>query len=270
MASLTVLFSSPAATNPKPIPSPLLPLRGTNSLHGDFWETPQWGRTVSQGLKGHPGESPHFSTCWHIKLLWGRAPGTSRLKLEALFRPSERTYFLVPWVVWVTWPFPPFLPTESAQASFPFVSHTQHTSFHTGAQHPMGGRSLLCVGLRLPLTYPSPVFFPIRQMEGPLPPVSITSLAPQSTVVPEALNKVVLLVLFAFKELISCQLMSLCVFVWLLWQLGRWGASGWCHWERRGRDWILKSSMLGIFLCVWEWEGVGMLLFLFFFLTSCF
>lgn len=47
----------------------------------------------------------------------------------------------------------------------------------------------------------------------PEPPVSITSLALKNTVVPKALNKVVLLVLFALKELMSCQLMSLYVFV---------------------------------------------------------
>lgn len=77
-----------------------------------------------------------------------------------------------------------------------------------------------------------------------MPPVSITSLDPQNTVALKVLNKVVL-VLFALKELTSCQLMSLCVFVWLLWQQGRWGASRWCHWESRYRDRILKSCFRG-------------------------
>lgn len=51
---------------------------------------------------------------------------------------------------------------------------------------------------------------PSLPRRGGEPPVNITSLAPKNAVVPKAPNKVVLLVLFALKELMSCQLMSLC------------------------------------------------------------
>ena len=74
--------------------------------------------------------------------------------------------------------------------------------------------SILCLSVSDSLL-PTPMGFfpPIRANGRPTPPVRITSLAPQNTVAPKALNKVVLLVLFALKELISCQLMSLHVFV---------------------------------------------------------
>ena len=94
-----------------------------------------------------------------------------------------------------------------------WLKHARYTQFCMWVS-PQDSVHSVSVCLRFPPPHPHGFFFsPIRANGRPTPPVRITSLAPQNTVAPKALNKVVLLVLFALKELISCQLMSLHVFV---------------------------------------------------------